>query len=88
LVGFVIPGFTEVYKSGNVPDENNSTFTLEEAGIDRKLSSRAQKLSEYEVRAERKLGEILKAAKAAGQRIIKKNASGFLHSEKKMVSGA
>jgi hypothetical protein len=44
LVGFVIPGFIKVYKSGNVPDENNSTFTLEEAGIDRKLLSRADQI--------------------------------------------
>jgi DNA-binding NarL/FixJ family response regulator len=36
---------TNQYRSGNVPNENNSTFTLEQAGIDRKLSSRAQQLA-------------------------------------------
>jgi hypothetical protein len=38
-------GNNQYEKSGNVPKENNSTFTLEEAGISRKLSSRAQKLA-------------------------------------------
>jgi hypothetical protein len=70
-------------KKEGVSDGN--TFTLEEAGISRKLSSKAQKLaisqkgttpllrsiklkaSQYILRAERKLGEMLTAAKAAGQ---------------------
>lgn len=38
-------GGNRYQKSRNVPDENNSTFTLEEAGISRKLSSHAQKLA-------------------------------------------
>jgi hypothetical protein len=33
------------YKSAVVPNENNRSFTLEEAGISRKLSSRAQKIA-------------------------------------------
>ena len=33
------------YKSGVVPKESNTSFTLNEAGIDRKLSSKAQKIA-------------------------------------------
>jgi len=60
------------YKKKVVPDENNLTFTLEEAGISRKLSSLAQKIaaiSEHDF--EKTLTELKEAGKLSPNAVLR-----------------
>ena len=56
-------GKGQPFQKRNVPNENITTFTLDEAGIDRKLSSKAQKLAAI-------------PAKDFAQRVSRRDATG------------
>ena len=60
------------YESGNVPKENNSTFTLDQAGIDRKLSMTAQKIAAIPSKDfEKKIAEGKESGKLTSKTVIK-----------------